>query len=73
LRIDNRGQYLPNNVGENATFKVALVSFLFDLDVERNLSAIAYTVENARAKGCKLICFPECALTGLPKANSPED
>lgn len=73
MRIDDGCQYLPNNWSGDATFKVALVSFLFDLDVERNLSAIADAVENARAKGCKLICFPECALTGLPKASSPED
>lgn len=73
MRIDDGCQYLQNNGCGNATFKVALVSFLFDPDVKRNLSAIADAVKSARERGCKLICFPECALTRLPKASSPKD
>lgn len=52
-------------MSENPENKIALVSLLITSDVERNLLAIADAVERACAEECRLVCFPECALTGL--------
>lgn len=52
-------------MSENAQNRVALVSSLVTSDIERNFSAMADAVERAHAEGCQLVCFPECALTGL--------
>ena len=52
-------------MSENPENRLALVSLLITPDVERNLSAVADAVEEAYAEGCRLVCFPECALTGL--------
>lgn len=51
--------------GKSAKPKVALVSLQVMSDPRRNLCAIAEAVERAAAAKCELVCFPECALTGL--------
>lgn len=55
------------------SFKVALVSLSLKSDVEKNLLTIAESVKNAQREGCRLICFPECALTGLPSEDYKAD
>lgn len=52
-------------MSKNSEDRLALVSLLITSDVQRNLSAIADAVERAHAAECRLVCFPECALTGL--------
>jgi len=44
--------------------KIALLSLLITPDVEQNLSRVIESAEKCHAEGCKLIVFPECALTG---------
>lgn len=62
-----------NSKAQTASFKAALVSFLSDSGVERNLSALARAVQGAHAKGCQLVCLPECALTSLPSGDYETD
>lgn len=45
--------------------KVALVSLLVTADIQENLIRVAKATEDAHKKGCELVCFPECSLTGL--------
>ena len=52
--------------------KVALVSLSVTSDVERNFSAMVDAVERASAEECQLVCFPECALTGLVETEDYE-
>ena len=52
-------------MSKNSEDRLALVSLLITSDVQRNLLAIADAVERAHASECRLVCFPECALTGL--------
>ncbi len=48
-------------------FKVFLSSFLFKQSgIEENIMQVEDSVKMAYKKHCQLICFPECALTGLP-------
>ncbi len=61
-------------MSENEKNRVALASLLVVVtpDIERNLSAMADAVERAYVHKCQLICFPECALTGLVEAEDYE-
>jgi N-carbamoylputrescine amidase len=59
-------------MSDNAHNKVALVSLLVTSDIERNFSAMTDAVERAYAEECQLVCFPECALTGLIDAEDYE-
>ena len=52
-------------MSEDPENRLALVSLLITPDIQRNLLAIADAVAEAYAEGCRLVCFPECALTGL--------
>lgn len=56
-----------------ARYGVALVSLLVTSDVGRNFSAMVDAVERAHAEECQLVCFPECALTGLGVDNYESD
>lgn len=53
-------------------FKIALVSLLVTPDIRANFLRIVDAVEYAHSKGCDLICFPECSLTGLVMTNDYE-
>jgi len=52
--------------------KVALVSLFVTNDIKKNFIRIKEAVEDAHKKGCELICFPECSLTGLVMTNDYE-
>ena len=58
--------------GKSAKPKVALVSLHVTSDPRHNLRAIAEAVERASAAECELVCFPECALTGLVETKDYE-
>ncbi len=59
-------------MNKNSEDRLALVSLLITPDIQRNLSAIADAVERAHAAECRLVCFPECAITGLIGAEDYE-
>jgi len=52
-------------MSKNSEDRLALASLLITSDVQRNLSAVAHAVERADSAECRLVCFPECTLTGL--------
>lgn len=54
-------------------FSVALVSFLFNPDYRENIKSIKKNVKKATRSGCNLVCFPECAINGLPTENYEKD
>lgn len=55
-------------------FKVFLSSFLFKQSgIYENLMQVEDSVKMAYKKHCQLICFPECALTGLPTEDYKKD
>ncbi|MHA1279828.1 MAG: carbon-nitrogen hydrolase family protein [Candidatus Helarchaeota archaeon] len=53
--------------------KVALCSFLFQGNRLKDFQSISHAVEHAAKQHCNLICFPECALSGLPTGNYKKD
>jgi len=57
---------------ENSLNKVALVSLWATSDTERSFSAMTGAVKQASKEECLLVCFPECALSGLPEADDYE-
>lgn len=63
---------LPDHTNKRTLSKVALVSLLVTSDTRRNFSAMADAVEKASVEGCQLVCFPECALTGLIESKDYE-
>jgi len=46
-------------------FKVALCSFLFQGDRSKDLESVCKAVKSAANQRCNLVCFSECALSGL--------
>lgn len=55
-------------------FRVFLSSFLFnESKISENLRQVEDAVDMAFKRDCHLICFPECALTGLPTEDYEKD
>lgn len=54
-------------------FKVALCSFLFQGNRLKNLESMRHGVRNAARQHCNLVCFPECALSGLSADDYEKD
>jgi predicted amidohydrolase len=54
-------------------FKVALCSFLFHSDRAKDLRSLSNAVKKAARQQCNLVCFPECALSGLPTEHNKKD
>ena len=71
--VYDKSQSISDNKTKRTSFKIALVSFLFESDKEKNLLSLVDAVKNAHNSGCRLICFPECALTGLPSEDYKTD
>lgn len=68
-----RGRHLRHMLGRRSPRRdaVAAVSDLYGRDLEGCLARIAGTVAEARARGARLIVFPESALGGYPSASAP--
>lgn len=73
MQTHSEAKHISGNEKRGTSFKVALVSFLFKSDIEKNLLTIVDTVKNVHREGCALVCFPECALTGLPSEDYKTD
>jgi len=54
-------------------FKVALCSFLFQGNRLKDLESMRHGVRNAARQHCNLVCFPECALSGLSADDYKKD
>jgi len=55
------------------SFKVVLASFLPQNDIKKNLKRVEKLVAIAYKNKCNFICFPECAITGLPTEDYKHD
>lgn len=73
MQTHSEAKHISGNEKRRTSFKVALVSFLFKTDMEKNLLSIVDVVKYAHREGCALVCFPECALSGLPSEDYKTD
>ena len=50
----------------SSKMKVALASFMFSKNLDENVEKVRTLTMEAAEKSAEMVCFPECALTGLP-------
>jgi N-carbamoylputrescine amidase len=54
-------------------FKIALSSFSSKPNIKENLKIIEKVINKAFKRNCVMVCFPECALSGLPTEDYSKD
>jgi len=66
--------YTESNIKRSArAIKIALSSFSSKQNIKENLQIIEKVINKAFKRKCIMVCFPECALSGLPTEDYSKD